>query len=111
MKKILAGNSFNELHWIKDGSLLYASGKEDSTKKVCLYKSEDEGRTWNIVASFPSYNITEILAHGDTLFVKIDSDYYYRNSTLWISIDNGRSWILCTTPYTKNGGYFDVSLF
>jgi len=67
-EKNIGRESFNELHWIKDGSLLYASGKEDSTKKVCLYKSEDEGRTWNIVASFPSYNITEILAHGDTLF-------------------------------------------
>jgi photosystem II stability/assembly factor-like uncharacterized protein len=85
-----------------NSSIVYAVVDEDNFYSVI--KSEDQGETWNIVFSLPSYHkptSIEITNSGEIYF-SVRNANFEDNTILFKSID-GMNWI----PLTSENGLFD----
>ena len=99
----LENHWLNQLKWINDASILYAAGKEKSTQFGCIYRSLDNGNSWQVHTTLSTKGeISQFIVRGDTIIVK-DENTGPSFSELRISIDGGKSWFMPAIPYISKG--------
>ena len=67
-----------------------------SSNGLPLYRSGDNGATWEIVSKGTFTAVTHLAAMGDTLFARTGLEI--RIGTMFISADSGKTWSFLSTP-------------
>jgi hypothetical protein len=100
-KKIFSSeNKLYNQKWIINENNLYALGiQKDSLP--CIFRSTDEGDTWNIAVVLPSKDgVQKFFIQRDTVIVVREKDFM-------ISIDKGKSWIVIDSHNISSDSHLD----